>query len=230
MLKRFFVTTSFAFVSLLSVASAADKRETLAPINWSGVYAGINGGYSWGATSYRYSNQGDNFGVDSSKNFNNGVFGADILLNKQVGSMVFGISSGFSWMHADTVAQFLYRGNSAPNYNFYESSIKALSLTQLRAGYAFDSFLLSASAGIATGRWSYADRGNASKTQTRLGLALGTSLDYALTKQISMDARFTHVVFGNEVKLIYFNDPTNYSGHKSSFSLVTVGLRYKFVN
>jgi outer membrane immunogenic protein len=230
MTKFFIVAASLVFASLISATSASEKREAKTSIDWSGIYAGINGGYSWGATHYRYSNSGDNYGVDSSKNFGSGIYGAEILLNKQVGSLVFGISSGLSRISADTTAQLLYRGNSAPTYNYYESSIRSFSLTQLRAGYAFDNLLFSASAGIATGRWSYSDRGNASKTQTRLGLALGASLDYAITKEVSIDAKFSHMIFGNEVKLIYYNDPNNYSAHKSSFSVFMLGLKYKFIN
>jgi opacity protein-like surface antigen len=166
----------------------------------------------------------------TSRFFASGIYGADIVLNKQMGSLVFGISAGVNKIHADTVAQFLYRGNSAPNYNYYESSIRSFALTQLRAGYAIDNLLISASAGLATGRWTYTDRANASKTQTRLGFVVGTSLDYAITKQISINANLAHVVFGNEVKLIYYSDPDNYSAHKSSFSMMTLGLRYKFIN
>lgn len=57
-----------------------------ATVNWSGLYAGINGGYAW-----------DGYTEDAS----NAMFGGQLGVNVQRGNAVFGVETDLGWLNTD---------------------------------------------------------------------------------------------------------------------------------
>src|SRR5262249_3700484 len=57
--------------------------------NWSGLYAGINGGFGWGSSSWD--------GIPASFDVNGGLFGGQLGYNWQFGPWVLGIEGDADW-------------------------------------------------------------------------------------------------------------------------------------
>ena len=71
------------------------KAPSELPFSWTGFYAGINGGYAWGQSSW----SDPAFGAGSG-NFNTsgGVVGGQLGYNWQTGPVVLGIETDADWM------------------------------------------------------------------------------------------------------------------------------------
>src|ERR1039457_587523 len=71
------------------------KTPSELPFSWTGFYAGINGGYAWGHSSWSDPAIGA-----SSGNFNTsgGVVGGQLGYNWQTGAVVLGIETDADWM------------------------------------------------------------------------------------------------------------------------------------
>src|SRR5262245_62148531 len=82
-----FATSVYA-ADVVPVFKAA--RPPSPAYNWSGFYAGLSGGYSWGSTSYGYTGGGipGTSGTLSPESF---VGGAQLGYNIQSGPLVYGI-------------------------------------------------------------------------------------------------------------------------------------------
>ena len=126
-----FVATIFA-IAIAQIASAADLPTKAPPIvappvvanNWTGFYAGLNGGYSWGHTNADTS-QGpavvgqyatgpcDNNGAgpatgcafSTSSNPKGAIGGLQAGYNYQTGAMVYGIELDFDWRNQSELKQ-----------------------------------------------------------------------------------------------------------------------------
>jgi len=106
-----FVLGSLAILAMSAIAQAADVLPVKAPIaapawSWTGLYLGINGGYSWGRsrTDTAFATTG---GVpivppagsvtSTSANLNGGIFGGQIGYNWQNGSWLAGLETDIQW-------------------------------------------------------------------------------------------------------------------------------------
>src|SRR4051795_3002754 len=102
---------SVAALAMITSASAADlpvKAPMAAPVmapvwNWTGLYIGINGGYSWGHSSRDLNFYNPLTGVTlvtaagGGRNLDGGLFGGQIGYNWQASNWVFGIEADAQW-------------------------------------------------------------------------------------------------------------------------------------
>jgi outer membrane immunogenic protein len=123
-MKRILLTTfAFAMLAGANVASAADlpfkappAPAVVAPM-WTGFYAGLNGGYSWGRseTNVTFVNTLTGLPIvlppgsvtSATFDMNGGVFGGQIGYNAQFNNFVVGIETDIQWSGQKGNASFL---------------------------------------------------------------------------------------------------------------------------
>ena len=71
------------------------KAPSELPFSWTGFYAGINGGYAWGQSSWSDPAVGANSG---SFNTSGGLVGGQFGYNWQTGTVVLGVETDADWM------------------------------------------------------------------------------------------------------------------------------------
>jgi outer membrane immunogenic protein len=211
-MKSLFVLAATAAMTVASGAFAADAVEEVptapvavetAPVfTWSGPYAGVHGGYSWG--------EGDASagGVSLSDDFDGGRFGGFV---------------GYNWQFANG---FVAGVEGDVNYDWNENSIGGgfdaetgfSGSVRGRVGFAFDRALI-----YAAGGWTATNvslDGPVSDDDTLHGWTIGGGLDYA----------FTDNVFGRvEYRYNDYSDG-NLAGFDTDFDqhIINVGIGVKF--
>jgi outer membrane immunogenic protein len=172
-------------------------------VNWSGFYAGVNGGYGWNNT------HSSDF-VDPTGGFGGGQIG----YNFQRGNIVFGIE-----------ADFQGAGISDSDAFGDKSELNWFGTVRGRLGYSFDRALIYGTGGFAYGnvKNTYGGFGSASETQT--GYVVGGGLEYKLAPAwsvkgeyqfLSLDAPFDSPVgplgegLGNRTEVHTFRAGVNY--------------------
>ena len=175
-----FVATIFA-IAIAQIASAADLPTKAPPIvappvvanNWTGFYAGLNGGYSWGHTNADTS-QGpavvgqyatgpcDNNGAgpatgcafSTSSNPKGAIGGLQAGYNYQTGAMVYGIELDFDWRNQSDSSRTIF--NSVFDNQVDETTQKWVGTVRGRVGYAFsNNWLAYLSGGLAYGNFEH---------------------------------------------------------------------------
>lgn len=225
-MKNFAFAAALAGVSLVGAAQAADlPRRAAAPApapvyapqtyNWTGAYAGVNGGVDFG--SYTKG------GKQRFKKGTGGVVGATVGYNYQVApNVVVGAEADFDGSSINE------KRNPAPGVNT-KASIKSLASVRGRVGYAADRALVYATAGYAGGdvKTSLTDAPNnysGSKDSWHNGYVVGGGIEYAFTNQISGKAEYTYTAL--ESKNAFAGaDKTKYG---ADVSQVKAGVNYHF--
>ncbi len=95
--------------------------------NWTGFYAGINGGGGWGGSEFSARFSTDFFDTSG------GLVGGTIGYNWQMNQFVFGLEGDIDWSNI--------RGSAACVGTTCEARNDWLSTVRGRFGYAFDRFL-----------------------------------------------------------------------------------------
>src|ERR1700677_2648480 len=126
-MKRLYAVTATILVSG-SIAHAADLPQAhspmapvaympvAAPFTWTGFYAGINGGYSWGTVKTN-----DGVGDIATLNSNGGIVGGTVGYNYQINQFVIGFEgdidwSGMRWSQSATNSSFFGTSTATANY------------------------------------------------------------------------------------------------------------------
>ncbi len=194
MRKRILVLTVASLAVQTMSAGAADivvkAPPPLPAWSWAGFYAGVDGGYSAGLTSFRQDNTAIGyFGQDSSAiGLDNALFGGEVGYNWQFGHFVIGGEGDAQWTGE--------RGQSCgvtcylqPNGEFDAGGLTQrldwFATLRARLGWANDGYLLFVSAGPAWGgvrdtAWWAVDAVppfTANYDSTRAGLAAGFGLE-----------------------------------------------------
>ncbi|MDA4844740.1 outer membrane protein [Hoeflea poritis] len=145
-----------ASLMLLVSAQAADvivEEVVVAPAppppsNWTGFYAGLHAGYGWGNSDWSFqpgsfwSNPPVTGGSTSPDGF---IGGGQVGYLHQNGDLVFGVDISASYADLDdTIASPAF-----PAFDTWQTEIDFLALAQLRAGYAYDKWLIFAQGGYA---------------------------------------------------------------------------------
>lgn len=260
MLVRQFLISASLLSAFYLPAQAADLApqpvEPVAPViataySWTGFYAGINGGYAFGSSHHvkmaeTYTGDptyvvSENYGSLSPKG---GFGGAQVGYNAQFGSFVLGLEGDIqgAGISDRTTATVL-------NQYDYEYTLTTRSKTDWfgtvrpRVGFAFDNILIYATGGVAFGgvkyNQSYIDSTNAyfsnpSKSDTRVGFALGGGIEYGITQNWSVKLEYQYVDLGT-TKLrgqeISDGVPSDYyitSKLRTDFHTVRLGVNYRF--
>ena len=137
--------------------------------NWSGLYLGGNGGYSWNdsGTSFVTSN-----GLTGgSGNLAGWVFGGQIGYNWQIGAFVVGLEGDLQWSGERSSTTAICSGCTASTTINTSENIDAFATLRARAGIAFDSVLVYGTAG---GAWADASA-NVNVAGASSGLNLSSS-------------------------------------------------------
>jgi outer membrane immunogenic protein len=224
LLKAGVATLALLFVS--ATANAADipikapyykgaPRSVVAYYNWTGLYAGINGGYGFGTSTWSLL-PGTNIKPKG------GLFGGTIGYNWQSGAIVYGIEGDFDWSGVKgSVA-------CAPGISC-ETSSSWLATFRGRVGYAFDRWLPYITAGGAYGNVkataSVPILGLASSASNdQLGWTAGAGLEYAFMGNWTAKLEYLYVDLGSA------NLGTSPVVNNVSFkeNIVRAGLNYKF--
>ncbi|MGY4624148.1 outer membrane protein [Bradyrhizobium sp. USDA 4486] len=214
-------------LALTQAASAADlpvKAAALpAPIvDWSGVYVGVHAGYSGGMADW-WINDPNEPTADYAAN---GVLaGAQIGINKQIASLVFGLELDGSWANI--------RGSQTLRLGFpffgdvtstTTSRIEALTTVAGRAGLAADRWFAFTKFGLAGG-WERhtsnaagdfgfgAFSSNLSGREYRWAPMVGFGAEYALDGNWSVKAEYDYLHFGTRQVAM--------SGSATSFGVTT---------
>jgi outer membrane immunogenic protein len=199
----------FAYAATAADIARPAPRTYTAPVenrlfDWTGFYAGLNGGYGWGNGKF----EGTNTRPEGA------ILGGTIGYNYQWGSTVFGVESDLGWNNA--------KGSAACAFGTCETKSDWLGTTRLRLGYAFDRLMPYVTGGAAYGNMKTNIPGLGSDSETKLGWAVGAGAEYAFTPNWSVKAEYLHTdlgkvdcaVCGSNVK---FNE-----------NLVRGGINYKF--
>jgi opacity protein-like surface antigen len=201
------------------------------PVDWTGIYLGVNGGFSFGGSEWSDSVAGTSSGNFGTTGF---VFGGTVGANYQVGSLVFGVEGDGDWADASGSGTFtnssLCPGGCLTN-NTWLATVRG------RAGYAFDRLLVYGTAGAAFGDVRANFSNNPVSSVTKTGWAAGAGVEYALDPHWSAKAEYLFVDLGNgscttDCAIRNPNGPALIPSVSVRFneSLVRAGIDYKFAS
>jgi outer membrane immunogenic protein len=217
-----------------------------APVNWGGVYIGLNGGYGLGKSNWSNT-------LGSTGNFaaNGGLFGATLGINYAgFGDWVLlGFEGDFDWSGAQGSAgcsglDAALGGEliTLPAGSTCQTRIDWLSTFRLRAGYTWSHFLFYATAGGAVGdfRLSSQPSNFGHNPTSPLGWAAGAGVEYLFNDAISVKLEYLYVDLGtvscptvsniSTLPGILCSADQQASSGKVSFTenLIRAGINYKF--
>lgn len=197
---------------------SAPVFSSTSAFNWSGFYAGVNGGFGWGTLE----RQATGGGSITKNNTGGWDLGAQAGYNMDMGGFVLGGEADLQWSsinHSDDLGS----GNTL------KSSIDSFGTIRARAGVTFDRVMPYVTGGFAVGRGSVAHTNNAgvvtSQSATHMGWALGGGLEAAATDNITLKAEYLYVDLGTQS---YAGLPGGSVDATQRFSVVRAGLNFKF--
>ncbi|RVC76219.1 porin family protein [Mesorhizobium sp. M4A.F.Ca.ET.022.05.2.1] len=190
----------------------ADLPMTAPGFDWTGYYAGLQGGYGWG-NSDMSSTGGAPF--SASPDLNGGFIGGHVAGLWQFDQAVLGAQADLNYSSVDGAAD-LGLGDSAG------AEIKWFGSVDAKAGYAMDRVLVYGIGGIAFAGIE-ASRNGVADTRTDVGWTLGAGVDFALTDKFVVGAQYRYYDFRSE----HFDIPDD---RDQDVKLHTLGvnLSYKF--
>lgn len=239
------------FLLATAGASAADLApaavEPVAPAvayNWTGFYAGINGGYAFGSSrdvtmSELFPATGplvDSYGSLSPKG---GFGGVQAGYNRQAGNFVFGLEGD---IQGGDISDKTGRIGTATGYFLStKSQVNWFGTVRPRIGYAFDNILIYATGGLAVGGVKYTQNyvngdflAHPRTSKTRVGFAVGGGAEYALNEHWTAKLEYQYIDLGrSKISATEINggEPTDYTIHTrlhTDFHTVRLGANYKF--
>lgn len=215
-----------ALVLLSSAAHAADLgwNSGASPIysptpvsGWGGFYAGINGGYGWGALTRKPAG-----GIATETNSSGWQVGAQTGYNVDLGGFVIGAEADLQWSNIGYTEDIPGVGSFKSGMDFY-GTIRG------RAGMTFGAVMPFVTGGFAAGRGttSFTDPANVvtSQTATHTGWTVGGGLEAKATDNITFKAEYLYVDLGTQA---YNGLPGGNQDVTQRFSVVRAGVNYKF--
>jgi outer membrane immunogenic protein len=214
-------------LATVTTAHAADLAVPRAPApavpyTWSGLYIGLNAGYSGGTLAETLSGAAAGSG---SASIPGAVGGFQVGANYQMNALVLGFEADFDG--AAATKSINVGGGLAAN----TAQIPWFGTFRARAGFAFDRMLLYATAGGAATQLrssvNITGIGTSSTTFTHSGWTAGGGLEAAISNDLSARVEYLYVDTGNfSVAEVGGPPPASASGHLKD-SLVRAGLNYR---
>jgi len=199
------------------------------PVNWGGVYIGVNGGYGLGSSVWK-----DSLGSTDSFGVNGGVAGGTLGINYAgFGDWVLlGLEGDFDWSGATGSTGCSVLGPPLTASATCQTRVDWLATFRLRAGYTWSNFLFYGTAGGATGdyRLSSANPTSSHNPTPPLGWAAGVGVEYLFNDAISAKLEYLYVdllTVGCPSGTLCSADGTNGSVSFKE-SLIRAGVNYKF--
>lgn len=192
-------------------APAAPYAPDISAYNWTGFYAGLNGGLTTGGFT-----SGGSSLIGSATG---GAIGGTLGYNYQINQFVIGAEGDYDFQRLSatrTIGASTYRGQ-----------VSQLGTARLRLGYALNQALLYVTGGLAMGYEHYNVAGpvTGSASGFHAGTAFGAGIEYAFTQNISAKAEYMYT---------HLNPATEFGGTAAAvrsgvgLSNIRFGLNYKF--
>lgn len=181
-----------AYAADLIVTEQAPVIMTDAGFDWTGLYAGLNAGYTTGQARA----VGAVSNATTAPNFTGGLLGATVGINGQFDQFVLGLEGDLAWSGASgsTACSLAPALTCTGNLNW-------LGTVKGRAGVAFDQVLLFATAGLAAGG-ARIDINPAAPgitntfSGTMIGWTVGGGVELAVTEAVSVKAEYNYFDLG----------------------------------
>ena len=192
-----------------------------ATYDWSGFYAGLNGG---GATSKLDWNE-DGVGDEGTHNASGGTAGAQIGYRWQMSSLVFGLEAQGNW--ADFTGSNISLQTGLQN----QTKIESFGLFTGQIGYAWDRalFYVKGGAAVTDNRYNvFTGPGGFivdSASETRWGATAGVGIEYAFSPYWSLGLEYNHLFMGNN-DVIFFSGTGDHITENAD--IFTARVNYKF--
>ena len=211
--------SALAVVMMMSGANAADlpRRHAEMPVkapayvaayNWTGLYAGINGGGGFGR--WNWSTLGTDF------NTSGGMVGGTLGYNWQMGQTVFGLEGDLDWSNV--------KGSTACGGFSCETRNNWLGTFRGRIGYAFNRVMPYVTGGLAVGNVK-ASSALGSSDETRAGWTLGGGIEANIVGPWSAKIEYLYADLGKTDCAACVVGGTDVSFHAN---IVRAGLNYRF--
>jgi outer membrane immunogenic protein len=224
-----------AAATFTQVASAADlpvKAYTKAPAlvaayDWTGFYLGIEGGGGWGRTQHTNNTNGINSGTTS---VNGGLFGGTYGYNWQMGSWVLGLEGDISWSGIKTS----FNDNNASGFCSgivqCQTELRWFGTDRARLGYAWDRFLVFATAGVAYGQvyGTLTSPAFTSGSTTRTGFIYGVGAEWAFAPAWSVKAEYLRTDLGDKATYGTPAFPLVENVSLKNLNIFRAGVNYRF--
>ena len=196
-MKRILLASAglLALAGSMGTASAADlsrpppyappvKAPYYSPVyNWTGFYAGINGGGDWGSSTWS--------GLPSTFNVNGGMVGGQIGYNWQFGQFVYGLEGDGDWANLSGSSTFLgCFGTCLTKSDF-------LATARGRVGVAFDRFLPYVTGGLAVGNIRTSTAAITGIDVTNAGWTVGGGVEFAIAGPWTAKVEYLYANLGN---------------------------------
>ncbi len=218
------LTLGAAVLSVLVGASPALAADIPRPIakapplplvyNWTGIYAGINGGAALDTS---------NFANDAvTVRVRGALIGGTAGMNFQHGWMVWGVEGDLAWSNAS--------GGEACGAFFCEAKNDWLGTVRGRAGAAFGRWLPFLTAGVATGHVETSSTNPATPpaSETKAGWVAGLGVEHAFAPNWSAKLEYFYVCLGRIGGGSSCTTSTTSDNISIKQSVVRLGINYKF--
>jgi outer membrane immunogenic protein len=219
---------ALAVVTTMGAANAADmprraaampaKAPYMAPYyNWTGFYAGINGGYGWGTSSWD-----GTLGSSGSFNVSGAVIGGTLGYNWQFNQAVFGVEGDLDWSNikGSTTAGACALAGPCETRNNWLGTVRG------RIGYAFDRVMPFVTGGLAVGDIKSTLGTSGSTTTTKAGWTLGGGAEFAVAGPWTAKVEYLYADLGKGTcATAICGASTDVKFHTN---LVRGGLNYRF--
>ena len=182
--------------------------------NWTGFYAGINGGYGFGSSNWAGAGSSSPKGV---------LVGGTLGYNLQTGSLVWGLEGDldYSWMKGSNVGTGVCAGLGCETRNTWFGTARG------RIGYAgWDRWLPYFTGGAAFGDVKMTSGTAVSESKTRFGWTIGAGIEYAVMTNWTAKVEYLYADLGTSSCSIAACGVATDVSFKEN--LVRVGLNYRF--
>jgi outer membrane immunogenic protein len=224
-MKRLGLSICATLLTIVS-AQAADLGWNTSPspiyspspaADWSGFYAGVNGGYAFGAVEREVG------GVETDNDAGGWLLGGQAGYNMDMGGFIVGAEADLQ------LTNFGY-SEVIPGVGSFQSGMDYFGTVRGRAGIGVGAVMPYITAGFAAGRGTSSltdDLGvSTSQSATHLGWTVGAGLEAKATDNITFKAEYLYVDLGTQS---YNTPPAGGSSDVfQGFSVVRAGLNYKF--
>jgi iron complex outermembrane recepter protein len=205
------------------------KAQPTTTSDWTGLYLGVNAGYSFGASDWSDSTTGQSTGMFGIYGF---LFGGTLGANYQLGALVLGLEGDAGWSKASGFGTFTATPLCAGGCN---TSNGWLATARGRVGYAFGRFLAYGTGGAAFGNVQAGFSNDALDSVISVGWTVGGGIEAALTPQLSLKAEYLFVDLpgGTCTADCAIQNPNGPAlipdvAVKFNESIVRIGVNYKF--
>ena len=248
-MRRLFIAL-LATTALAGAAFAADMPARMAakapvmvpPYNWTGFYAGLNLGGSWGTQDNALINSAGVTFQTNSDHLDGVIGGGQIGYNWQVNQLVFGVEADFQGSGQKNDGSYFIPGGvpgfvpAAPATTIsYSDKLDWFGTVRARLGWAFDRWLP-----YVTGGWAYGHgeisgttvtttptTASFSGSQDYSGWTVGGGLEWAFLNNWSAKIEYLYIDFGDGPS-VPVTGTSNIVSSKMTDNIFRAGVNYKF--